>query len=286
VISPYVRRLRLGWEVETRRKAAKLTTDKLARMVSADRSKLSRLEGGKIRPDLDFVYKLLEALGVDGKEWAHLATIAREATEKGWWESQPMDHRQALFADLEAGATTIREYQQTVVPGLLQTEAYTRALNEHDDLTLAAPAPSPQEMTIRARAGRQRMLRRPGGPSYEVVLDEMIVRRETAPRRVLAEQLRALATTTVATVRVLPVSARIEAYSVPKSAFSLYTYADPGDPTVAAVEMVAADLALTDVGEVKSYEQLFDRLRKATLSEKDSARLLAEAADEMERIAA
>jgi transcriptional regulator with XRE-family HTH domain len=284
MISPYVRRRRLGRELVAEREAAGLTQAQLSKRIGVDRAKIVRLEGAKARPDLHDIMAILEALGVQGPRWTEITEIARDAAERGWWASQAMDQRQAVYADLEAGATTIREYQQTIIPGLLQTEAYTRALNEYDDLTLAGPAPASREAIIRARAGRQRMLRRPDGPRYEVLLDELVVRRPTVPRRVLAEQLRSLAKGGTAVVQVLPVVAEIEAYSVPKGAFSLYTYADPGDPVVAAVDTVTADLALTEVGEVRPYEQLWDRLRRAALSEDDSANLLAEAADEMERI--
>ena len=79
-------------------------------------------------------------------------------------------------------------------------------------------------------------------------------------------------------VRVLPIEARIEGFAVPRSAFSIYTFHDPDDPTVVAVDTVTDDLVLTDGDEVKRYDQLFGRLREAALPVADSLDLLLEVA--------
>ena len=282
MISPYVRRLRLGWEIERQRKAAGLTHAQLSTIVGGDRAKLSRLEGGKTRPDLNYVIRVLDALKVDGETWSQLTTIAREATERGWWEvnGSRMGERQALIADLEAGACLIREYQQTFIPGLLQTEAYVRALTKHDDLTVNR-TPTDPDAVVRARAGRQRMFRRPGGPRLEVIIDEVVLHRIAVPRDVLADQLRVLAHSDEnVTVRVLPV--RVEMPS-PRSSFTLYDYPDPEDPTVVAVDTVTSDLILTSKLDTDWYEQQWIRLREAALSAGDSADLLAKVADEVQK---
>ena len=79
-------------------------------------------------------------------------------------------------------------------------------------------------------------------------------------------------------MRVLPVDARLDGYVVPRSAFSLYTYPDPRDPRVAAVDTVTTDVVLTSLTEpaqVERYNTLYDRLAKAALSPQDSIDLLA-----------
>jgi hypothetical protein len=65
---------------------------------------------------------------------------------------------------------------------------------------------------------------------------------------------------------------------VPQSAFSIYAYPDPGDPTVVAVDTVTSDLIVTDEAQVSRYEQLYDRLRDAALSPAASADFLLKAA--------
>lgn len=281
MISPSVRRHRLAVELVTAREKAGMTQAQLAKIVGFDRAKVVRLENAKARPDLNDVMAILEALNVHGDRWTEITDIAGEAAVRGWWASQPMDQRQAVYADLEAGATSIREYQSTIVPGLLQIEAYTQAIAATDDLTLGTTPASPESVS-RARAGRQRMLHRPGGPTYEVILDEAVVRRPTAPPGPRLAQLRHLVDPNASTtVRVLPVDAEIEAYTVPRSPFSLYTYRDPSDPVVAAVDTVTSDLVLTDENQVGPYERLWKRLRDAALSPTDSADLIATVATEI-----
>jgi transcriptional regulator with XRE-family HTH domain len=124
--SPYVRRLRLAHELKELRKQSGLTHEQLAKRIRQSRAQISRLENGHV-VDLDDVMKILEAFGVADERWTGIMTIAREAAERGWWESnKAMGERQALSANLEAGAAAIREFQMTFIPGLLQTPAFQR----------------------------------------------------------------------------------------------------------------------------------------------------------------
>jgi transcriptional regulator with XRE-family HTH domain len=218
MISPYVRRLRLAAELRTLRTQAKLTHEQLSKRSGQQKVQISRLENGH-STDQASVMKILEALGVDGERWTQIMTIAREAGEKGWWEpARQMGERQALFANLEAGATSIRQYQQTFLPGLLQTPEFVRARCESD--AMLEPLTSSIDGVVEGNAGRQRMLRRPGGPTCEVIIDETAIRRLTAPPDVFKKQLYHLAQVVNAdkniSLRVLPIKARIDGYTVPR----------------------------------------------------------------------
>jgi transcriptional regulator with XRE-family HTH domain len=283
VISPYVRRLRLGAEVRALRAEAGLTADQLGKQIGRSRADISRLENGHVVDQAD-VISILDVLGIDGDRWTQVVTIAREAGEKGWWEShKAMGERQATYANLEAGAASIREYQQTFVPGLLQTPEFVRARTAAD-ATLEAMAGT-VEGVLAGRAGRQLMLRRPGGPTYEVIIDQVAVYRLTAPPEVVKKQLYYLATTVngdpKTTLRVLPVRAVVEDFTVPRCTFSIYTYPDPGDPDVVAIDTVTSDLILTEPDQVTAYEKLYERLRDAALPPAESLDLLTKAAAEL-----
>jgi transcriptional regulator with XRE-family HTH domain len=278
MISPYVRRLRLARELRALRIQAGLTHEQLAKKIGQSRAQISRLENGHVVDQAD-ILSILDTLGVDGDRWTQIMTIAREAGERGWWESsRGMGVRQALYADLEAGATTIREYQQTFLPGLLQTPGYVRARIESE----LEPMTGTAEGVLAGRLGRQRMLRRPGGPTYEVIIDEMAIRRLTAPADVIGEQLSHIVTVMNAgaklSLRVLPIEAGIEGFAVPHSAFAMYTYADAGDPVVVAIDTVTDDLVLTDDDAVRRYGELYRRLREAALTGEKSMALLARVA--------
>jgi transcriptional regulator with XRE-family HTH domain len=280
MISPYVRRLRLATEVRALRAEAQLTADQLGKRIGRSRADISRLENGHVVDQADII-AILDAVGVDGDRWTQIVTIAREAGERGWWESnKAMGDRQALYANLEAGAATIREYQQTFVPGLLQIPEFVRARADAD-VTLKPRNPIADGVLV-GRVGRQRMLRRPGGPTYEAIVDEVAISRLAAPPEVIKKQLYHLATTVNSdpkvTLRVLPVRARIADYAVPRCAFSMYTYPDPDDPAVVAIDTVTSDLILTDPAEVEPYAELYQRLREAALTPSDSLDLLTQAA--------
>ncbi len=284
MISPYVRRLRLGAEMRTMRAAAGLTAAQLGKQIGRSRADISRLENGHVVDQAD-VMKILDALNVDGDRWTKIMTIAREAGEKGWWESyKTMGDRQALYANLEAGAASIREYKQTFLPGLLQIPEFVRARIDAD-ATLAPMTGTTVDGVLAGNAGRQRMFRRPGGPAYEVIVDEVVIRRLAAPPDVVKKQLYHLATVVNGdpkfTLRVLPVDARIENFSVPRCTFSIYAYPDADDPRVVAIDTVTSDLILTEPGEVQSYEHLYARLRDAALPPPDSLDLLTKTAADL-----
>jgi transcriptional regulator with XRE-family HTH domain len=283
MISPYVRRLRLAQELRQAREAAGLTHDQLAKKIKGHRPTISRLENGHGAPDLDDVFKILEALGIEDQQWEAIVTIAREAAERGWWESntKAMGERQALFANLEAGAITITDVQPSLVPGLLQTPDYIRARldaarwEERED-------PSTIDGIVEGRLGRQRMLKRPSGPTYQVILDEVVIRRATAPPVVLGPQFRHLADKAAENkieVRILPVDALIDRFAVPTAKFSIYTY--PDDPPVAAIESVGTDLVLTAEADVKRFTHLYELMRRACLTPEQTIGMLNEAADQL-----
>jgi transcriptional regulator with XRE-family HTH domain len=283
MISPYVRRLRLAAELRALRAEAGWTHEQLSKRSGESRAQISRLENGHL-VDQASVMKILDALGVEGDRWTQMMTITREAAEKGWWEStRGMGDRQALYANLEAGATSIREYHLTFLPGLLQVPEYVRARWDADHRL--KPMEFPIEGIVAGSAGRQRMLRRPGAPAYEVIIDEMAVRRLSAPPAVFKKQLyhltQAVDGDPKLTLRVLPIGARITGYTVPRCPFSLYTYSDPGDPTVVAADSVTSDLVLTDSADVTPYEHLYTGLRQAALSQDDSLDVLTKAATEL-----
>jgi transcriptional regulator with XRE-family HTH domain len=280
MISPYVRRLRLAAELRALRSEGGLTHEQLAKKIGQSRAQISRLENGHVVDQADII-KILDALGVSGDRWMQIITIAREAGERGWWESnRGMGERQALYANLEAGAQRIREFQMTFVPGLLQTPEFTRARIEAD--SISGPVNFTTDKVVEARIGRQRMLRRPGGPTYDVIIDEVAIRRAAAPAEVLKAQLYHVAARVngdpKTTVQVLPVDAVIDAYSVPRSAFSIYNFTDPGDPSIVAVDTVTDDLILPDPADTQRYEELWDRLQAAAMPVDDSLELLIETA--------
>ncbi|HEX6468911.1 MAG TPA: Scr1 family TA system antitoxin-like transcriptional regulator [Streptosporangiaceae bacterium] len=121
--SPFVRRRRLAVELRALREERGLTAEQVARRIHQSRMKISKLENAHIRPDLAEVMKILDLLEVTGERWHDIIRIARDAAERGWWDSygDAMGSRQRMYADLESGAKTIHEYHQATIPAVLQT---------------------------------------------------------------------------------------------------------------------------------------------------------------------
>jgi transcriptional regulator with XRE-family HTH domain len=274
MISSLVRRHRLALELTRLREEHGYSSGKLASSIGLARQRISRLENGHIAPDLDEIERILRLFNVDHARSTMITTIAREAQEKGWWVryADQMGTRQARFADLEAGASRIREYNMVFLPGLLQIPAYTEARARIDRATLSAvydPA-----RALEARAERQRIVERPDGPTHQVIIDELAIRRQAVPPDIAAAQVNHLVeaghSRAHLTIRVLPLGAPIGNYAVPRSAFYVYEYPDPDDPVVVAVDTVTDDLVLTGSPDVDRYLDLYSAIQDAALSPADS----------------
>ncbi|HEY6423846.1 MAG TPA: helix-turn-helix transcriptional regulator [Pseudonocardiaceae bacterium] len=276
--SPMVRRKRLGAELRTLRDRAGLTGEQVIERVGwASASKLSRIENGRTRPDLSDIFDLLDLYGVTGADREKLIAISRDAANtRGWWRSfADLGHRQRGYAELEAGVAELREYQQSLIPGLLQTPGYarTRVLSElpiRGRLDVAAE--------VAARQARQAVLTAEDPPLYHAIIDEAALRRHAAPADVMAAQLAQLVELSArpaVTLRVLPLDAQISDYYVPHSSFSLYRFADSEDPDIVVLETVTSDLHLGDDEDVSWYRLLFEWLAAAALPPEESVTFLA-----------
>ena len=282
--SPYVRRLRLGNELRELRRKANLTAEQLGSRIGASRLKISRLETAGSKPDLADVWKILDVLNVEegSPRWRELIQVARDAAERGWWEAPKWSRlgvRQARGADLESGAVAIKMYETELVPGLLQTEEYYRALC---DIAEAGGQQFDRTVEVQARIRRQEEFTRDGGPVFDVVVEEQAIRRLFVPADVMRSQLEKLLQLIQSeriTFRVLPVNAVMVGVSVPRAAFEIYSYADPGDPTVVHLDNVTADVLMTEPDDVEPYVRQFEGFGSCARSQEDSARVLTSVVD-------
>ncbi|MGC4811768.1 helix-turn-helix domain-containing protein [Micromonospora sp. DT228] len=275
--SPVIRRARLGAELRQLRRREALTLEQVCdRLGWASTSKLSRIELGQSRPDLADVLDLLDIYKVPSPARDALIVIARDAaTSRGWWKTLgEMSERQRTYAELEAGAADIVEYQPAVVPGLLQTPAYTRVFVE------AGARFTPEldvESEVRARALRQEVLRRAYPPRYTAVLAETVCDPGDLPDEVWREQLRHLVAVTGlshVTVRLLPRGVAGGGLH-PLTPYSCYAFPDPADPRTVMLEALTTDVRLATVLDVDRYQRMTEALLAAALSPEETITLLA-----------
>ncbi|TDC97713.1 helix-turn-helix transcriptional regulator [Actinomadura sp. 7K507] len=285
MVSPFVRRHRLAAQLRTLREEREMTADELAKRIHYSRTKISRLENAYGRPDVGDIVKILDALGIPNDQWTSMVRLATAATEKGWWDSygDAMGPRQRLYADIESGAETIRGYSPSSIPGVLQTPEMIAAMI---DLAKAEGSTdfAPAKMT-EARLRRQEQILRPGGPKYDFILDEVVLRRIIVPEEIFVDQVRHIVQTVTEAprlnVQLLPVDVRVQGYPLPTVPFFLYTFPDVDDPPMTVVDTVTADIVHIEPQDVERYTRRYDHLSGAALSPEASLARLNEVADQL-----
>jgi hypothetical protein len=196
-------------------------------------------------------------------------TASKEARTQGWWiaydDALPREYRD--FIALEAAAKNIRVFQGMLMPGLVQTEDYARAV------VAAGPAVLPMghvDSLIKVRMSRQEILEQDRPPKFWIILAEGTVRQEVGGPAKMAEQLAHLMHLTdlsSVTLQLLPFSAG--AHAGVQSAFTLFDFPD-GEASVASVENLTGNLLMDKPGQVESFSQAFDSLRASALSPAES----------------
>ncbi len=275
--SPTVRRRRLGFELRRRREAAGVTIDYVAERLECSASKISRIETGHTGVTPRDVRDMLELYGVTGAECDELVQIARDARLKGWWHPYSMVLTSA-YVGLETEAQAIREYVQQVVPGLLQTEEYARAM-----IRAARPDISIDEVErrVRVRMQRQSLLQQEDAVTLWAVLDEAVVSRPVGGDAVMRRQLARLAEAAElpsVTLQILPFEAG--AHAGMDGTFAILNFAQQADTDVVFAENATGGLFLEKTEELQKYRFIFDHIRAAALRPEESVSLIARLAKE------
>jgi transcriptional regulator with XRE-family HTH domain len=266
--SPTVRRRRLGIELRRLREAAGLTIDQVAERLECSLSKISRIEKGQVSTTTRDVRDLLEIYGLTGEARDELIQLAREARQSGWWKAYS-DTRGVLAAGMEAEAATIRQYEALLVPGLLQTADYARAL-----LRVLLPGEDSEEIErrVQLRLKRQAQLTQDDPPTLWVVLDEAALWRPVGGTDVMREQLLRLAELAQlrsVTLQVLPFAAG--EHAALDGAFTILGFPEQAHPDIVYVEHRTGDLWLENPKELDHYKLVFERLHTAAFPAADSA---------------
>jgi transcriptional regulator with XRE-family HTH domain len=270
--SPTVRRRELGALLRAMRTEAGMTVEQVAEALLVSPSKISRLETGQRGASARDIRDLLALYGVtDAGLREHLSMIAREGKQQAWW--QPYDLPYATYVGLEAEATVISDFESGVVPGLLQTSDYARAVHE---AVMPRLSPAVIEQRIEARRTRQSILTRDDEPpKLRAIADEAILHRVVGGPAVMAAQLDHVIQVCErpnVTMQVIPYAAG--AHPALDSTFILLTFAPPM-PGVVYVDGLVGQVYLERPQDVQRYTQIFDRLLTFSLGEQASLDLMA-----------
>jgi transcriptional regulator with XRE-family HTH domain len=273
--SPTVRRRRLSGELRRLRDQAQLTIDDVAEKLACSASKISRIETGHVSVTPRDTREMLKLYGVEPNQLEALVQLAKEARKKGWWHSYNEVFTGA-FVGLEAETSSLRAYQALLIPGLLQTEDYMRAV-----IRAARPDANEAhvEKRVKARLARQRLLTDLDPPRYWAVIDEAVLCRTVGGPKVMHAQLNwliARASLPHVTIQVLPFSAG--AHAGMEGPFLILGFPEQADPDVVYVDNTTAGIYLEEPAEILRYTLMFDHLRAAALAPDDTLTRIAAAA--------
>jgi transcriptional regulator with XRE-family HTH domain len=276
-VSPTVRRRRLAAELRRLRDRAHLTGDEVATRLGWSPSKVSRYElaRGGLKPVE--VRRLLDLYAVEEPRRGELLALAREATDKGWWDeySDAFAEEYIALIGMEAEASAEWGWHLDVVPGLLQTESYMRA--NIDQLNALEPTPpSKIDRSVAVRLRRQRILRRDPPLQYAVVLDEAVLRRQLGQASVMREQLAHLIEVTAlpnVSLRVMPLAG---ANPIVMNSFDMLRIGSEETtmPDVVWTELLTATLHFEGEADTFRYHLLFETLSASAMPPAESVELI------------
>jgi transcriptional regulator with XRE-family HTH domain len=248
----------------------------VAKRLEWSESTVSRLENGRRNIDAEEVSALLAIYGVTGRDRERLMAMARTPDEPSWLDnSMPGVHPETVkLAGFETDAVRLTDWAPLLVPGLLQTMEYTRAVMLGDQIPAGAVG-----SRLMARKRRQEEVL--GRAQYVAYIDEFVLRRRIGGPRVHLQQLRHLREVIEegpATVRITPVQTdRFLGWAGP---FLLLEY-QTATPIV-HVELRRSGVFLTSPDDTDPYVAVVDQLASMSLDKGESVQLLDQVAGEIE----
>ena len=259
--SPTVLRMILGRQLKALREKADLSYPQAAAAILSSEWTVRRYESaeGGLKP-LTLKSMLITYGVTDVREIDAFLSLARDASKPGWWHryEDVLPSWFKVAVGLEESASLIRAYEPQVVPGLLQTEEYIRAIS-------AASFPSENEddweRRVALRLARQDLLKRPVPPQYWVVLEETVLRRPIGGRDVMRGQLKHLIATASQpdiTIQVLPFSAGW--HPAMYGMFNIFRFPDNAMPDVVYSEALTSAYYLNQPDETAKYTEALDRM--------------------------
>jgi len=282
--SPVVQRRRLRTELRKARQDAGLTQEQVADAMDWSLSKMIRIEAGTVGISTTDLKALLDHYGLDDPDRrSQLVALARAARERSWWsvyrDVAPPGLLQLI--GYEAASYIIRNFETLLIPGLLQTEDYARAVIPPFEEGTTAER---MDTLVEIRMRRQEQVDRDDAPLMFFILDEAAVRRVVGSRDIMRRQihyLTELAAKPNVTIEIVPFTAGTHAGL--RGPFVIIEFPDPGDDDVLFLE-ARGDLirgGISEEGDVSAHREVFEELRRLSLGPDGSITYLRKLADEM-----
>ncbi|SES20714.1 helix-turn-helix domain-containing protein [Lentzea albida] len=265
---PTIRRWQLGHELAEHRAAARVSAKDAAAEIEVTAGTLSKIEGGRQSIKPMYVKLLAMRYGLSDEKRDELLGLAHEANQPGYWVtySKLVPDWFRLFLGYEHDASTLQAYESELVPGLLQTPDYIRAI-----LLAGNPTATDEWLAnqIELRLLRQQTLIDANPPSFHAVLNEAVLLRLVGGKDVMTAQLRALAKAAEQhTIQVLPFSAG--AHPAMTAPFLLLGFDEEPRMNTVYLENGRGSLYLDRKSDLDSYSAKFEQITRLALSPEDS----------------
>ncbi|MFI8850335.1 helix-turn-helix transcriptional regulator [Streptomyces sp. 891-h] len=285
--TPALCRLQLGSELRQLRQAAGLNGRQVVRKLLWSSSKLTRLEtGDNASVEPSDVIALCEIYGASKEKRALLQGYAAVTkTRRDWWQSP--EYRPVIrpgfkaYLGLEATAHTFQNYASEFVPGLLQTEAYVRAIYEYGQPGLGAEE---LDSLVTVRMTRQEAVLREESPlKLTAIINEAVLRRAVGGTRVMRDQLSHIVDVVTArpNVRVQVVPFRLGLHPAMSGPFVVLQFSDRAAPQrIVYLENLAGAWVYRREGDVERYAEAFTDLQALSPGPHESLNLIKEAIKE------
>jgi transcriptional regulator with XRE-family HTH domain len=269
-------------ELKRLREGARLTQDSVAEHLDWHPTKLMRIETGRSSPHPNDVRLMLEVYGItECERVAALVKLARDARQRGWWYAYRdiLLNRYDFLIGLESEASSLRGFTLAMIPGLLQTADYARAVIRGGPQGLG---PREVERRVEVRMARQHVLAGENHPQFRAILDESAIRRPVGGPAVMGEQLKHLMDVGEqgrAAVQVVPYGA--DPHPGLAGPFLILSFTDQAEPDVAYLETAGGNLFVDKPEEVDLHKAAFDRLRAVALSPDETRAMLRAATNDL-----
>lgn len=264
VPSPTVRRRRLIAELRRLRESQNKTIDEVSAAIGMSKTTLSRIENGLSGVKVPLLRALLGEYGVTGDSAVQLEQLSREASQRGWWQvSGPTDPFKTLVG-LEAEAKWINYFSNTFIIGLLQTEAYARALLEVIDFDATEEE---IELAVQLRLKRQERL---ADLRLGIILGEESLLRPIGGNETMIEQIERLLQASTEREIDLQILAREAGEHVGLAGNFQVIGLDFAGPEAVYVEGARWDACIEDPEQLTVYMRSFEKLRALALGPGDS----------------
>ncbi|SFE80576.1 helix-turn-helix domain-containing protein [Streptomyces mirabilis] len=251
-----------GFELRRHRESAGLTQRQLGDIVNYTGSLVGQIETARKLPTPEFSERVDAALGTGGL-LSRLVGLVMRSRLPAWFQQ---------VAELEARAVEICSFQTHMTLGLLQTDAYARAV-------LGALDQTDLDDRTAVRLARQRIFEKGEPPVFWAVLSEAALHQEIGGPKTMREQLAHLLSfenNSRINIQVLPFSAGEHAGL--QGSFDLYRFAS--DPTIVYTESYGSGHPTANPDTVTDCSLRYDHLRASALSLRDSAELIRRAMEE------